>query len=185
MAVRLPTLMGRREVLGEARAALATAASAVARGLDALECLADLVTARCPGVQLRFDIAELAGYGYHNGPVFSAYQADRGGALARGGRYDGIGAAFGRARPATGFDVSLKQLLNRTAEPPRAIWVPWTEHTAGSRCARLLAEQRRLREAGEIVVCALSAAEPPSERCDRTLIEVDGAWTVRPLSEQG
>jgi ATP phosphoribosyltransferase regulatory subunit len=193
MAVRLPTLMGRREVLVEARSALTGASPAVNHALDALQHLADLVAARCPTVELRFDIAELAGYGYHNGPVFSAYQADRGSALARGGRYDGIGAVFGRARPATGFDVSLKQLLSRTADSARAIWVPWvTGDTSrdqdkqrlrdSERRERLLAEQKRLREAGEIVVCALSAEEPPPERCDRTLIEVDGTWTVRPLT---
>src|SRR5690606_34037999 len=111
MAVRLPTLMGRRDVLNEAREALADAPPTVAEAIDALESLADLVLARGTGVTLRFDLAELAGYGYHNGPVFSAYQAECGSALGLGGRYDGIGRAFGRARPATGFDVTLKQLL--------------------------------------------------------------------------
>jgi ATP phosphoribosyltransferase regulatory subunit len=181
MAVRLPTLMGRRPVLDEARSALAGAPAAVTRAIDALENLADLVAARCPALELRFDIAELAGYGYHNGPVFSAYQADRGKALARGGRYDGIGAAFGRARPATGFDVSLKSLLTSIAETAGAVWVPAPDGDAGRRQA-MLAEVERLRSIDEIVVCAVSEQEPPPARCDRTLIEVDGRWTVRPLT---
>ncbi len=185
MAVRLPTLMGRRSVLAEARAALSAAPAAVARALDALEHLADLVAARCPAVELRFDVAELAGYGYHNGAVFSAYQAERGSALARGGRYDGIGAAFGRARPATGFDVSLKQLLPATGDPEGAVWLPWQSQgprlLAGERRDDLLAELNRLRAAGEIVVCAVGEREQPPERCDRILIEADGTWTVRPL----
>lgn len=180
MLMRLPTLMGRRQVLGEARSALAGATSAVKDAIDALERLADLVAARCPVVELRFDIAELAGYGYHNGPVFSAYQADRGSALARGGRYDGIGAAFGRARPATGFDVSLKQLLAPAPDTTGAIWLPPLDGAGQPEALR--AELRRLRAAGEVVVCAVSADERPPERCDRILTEADGAWTVRPLN---
>ncbi len=186
MAVQLPTLMGRHGVLAEARSALSAAPPAVGRALDALEHLADLVAARCPGLELRFDVAELAGYGYHNGAVFSAYQADRGSALARGGRYDGIGAAFGRARPATGFDVSLKQLLSRGGGSESAVWVPWLEHDAqvagDARRRRLLETLERLRAAGEIIVCAVTEQEQAPARCDRILIEADGMWTVRPLT---
>lgn len=183
---RLPTLMGRRDVLGEARQALAASPPAVAAALDALERLADLVTARCPEVELRFDLAELAGYGYHNGPVFSAFQLDRGSAMARGGRYDGIGAAFGRARPATGFDISLKQLLRRNPAGERAVWAPWVGADANGdhsgRRERLLATQKQLRAAGEIVVSAVSEQEQTPARCDRILTEVDGIWAVRPLT---
>ena len=31
-------------------------------------------------------------------------------AIGNGGRYDGVGRAFGRARPATGFTLDLRQL---------------------------------------------------------------------------
>jgi len=181
LAVRLPTLMGRRDMLAAARRDLAGTAAPAA--LDALEALANMVEARCPGVDLRFDVAELAGYGYHNGPVFSAYQAERGSALARGGRYDGIGGAFGRARPATGFDVSLKALVTGTAATPAAIWAPWVPD--GAQRQGLHVAITSLRDAGEVVVCAVSASEQPPARCARTLTEVDGVWTVRPLSTQG
>jgi ATP phosphoribosyltransferase regulatory subunit len=124
LLARLPTLMGRSGILTEAREALRGAPAGVARALDALEELAAMILDHDAGVELRFDLAELAGYGYHNGPVFTAYHAGRGSAVARGGRYDGIGAAFGRARPATGFDVSLKQLLDAGGEAEAAIWVP-------------------------------------------------------------
>jgi len=177
---RLPNLMGRRGVLGAAREALAGSSPAVVRALDALEQLADMVVTRCPDVELRFDLAELAGYGYHNGPVFAAFQPDRGSALARGGRYDGIGAAFGRARPATGFDVSLKQLLRRNPNGERAIWAPWAAGAASR--GGLLDMLKRLRAAGEIVVAAVAEGEQSPARCDRILIEVDGVWTVRPLT---
>lgn len=182
MAARLPSLMGRRDVLAQAREALAGGPRALAHGIDALERLADLVAARCPDVELRFDVAELAGYGYHNGAVFTAYQADRGSALARGGRYDGIGAAFGRARPATGFDISLKQLVEQGGAVDGAIWAPWVEGD-GARREALQAELKRLRAAGEIVITAVSADERPPGRCDRLLTDADGRWSVRPLEE--
>jgi ATP phosphoribosyltransferase regulatory subunit len=174
--VRLPTLMGRAQILTEARRALDRAPPGVAQALDALAALAALVQDRAPGVDLRFDLAELAGYGYHNGPVFSAYQGDRGSAIARGGRYDGIGAAFGKARPATGFDVSLKQLLPARCRLEPAIWVPWGEQTPV-----MSARIRALRAEGQIVVAALSPTDEPPAHCDRILIPADGHWNLRPL----
>jgi ATP phosphoribosyltransferase regulatory subunit len=173
---RLPTLMGRQEVFNEARQALARAPAGVAEALDALEQLAAMVWERCPQVELRFDLSELAGYGYHNGPVFSAYQADQGSAVARGGRYDGIGGAFGRSRPATGFDVNLKLLLT-DAPAVAAVWVPVTAQAPG-----FLDEVRSLRLAGEVVVCALSAEEAPPPRCNRALEKSADGWAVHPLT---
>jgi ATP phosphoribosyltransferase regulatory subunit len=190
--IALPTLMGRRDVLAKAQAVLADAPVEVHQALEALTELADSVTALVPGVDLRFDLAELAGYGYHNGPVFTAYQGERGNArargtaIARGGRYDGVGAAFGRARPATGFDIDLKQLLAADAlagavgqEP--AVWVPWTSMTAeglqaGERSARI----RALRAAGEIVMVALAPDEAAPTRCDRVLVHRADGWSVEP-----
>ena len=182
MAVRLPTLMGHRDALAEARRCLRGGPAALAAGIDALERLADVVAERCPHVDLRFDVAELAGYGYHNGPVFTAYLAERGSALARGGRYDGIGGAFGRARPATGFDVSLKQLVAAQTAAEPAIWAPWVA-VGDTRREALRAELERLRAAGDIVISAVAEHEPPAPRCDRLLTDADGTWTVRPLEE--
>lgn len=179
--VRLPTLMGRDDVLHDAREVLAGAPGPVMQAIDALEDLAGLVRARCPDAELRFDLAELAGYGYHNGAVFSAYQSEHGSALARGGRYDGIGAAFGRWRAATGFDVSLKTLVPRRCAAEAAVWAPWVDG-AGQRRESLLTELKRLRAAGEVVVAAVSEADRPPPRCDRILSETDGVWTVAPLT---
>jgi ATP phosphoribosyltransferase regulatory subunit len=187
MLVRLPTLMGREDVLADAAAVLHGAPAPVAESLEALQRLAELVADRCPGVALRFDLAELAGYGYHNGPVFSAYHAARGSALARGGRYDGIGAVFGRSRPATGFDVGLKALVpaietaGGAGEP--AVWAPLV--AGGGRQVALLGVLQRLRQDGEIVVSAVSIDDAPPPRCDRELVEVDGDWIVRPLPHDG
>lgn len=174
---RLPTLMGGSEVLPAAGEALRDAPAAVRESIAALVMLADLIAERCPGLDVRVDLAELAGYGYHNGPIFSAYQASQGRAVARGGRYDGIGSAFGRGRAATGFDVSLAQLLDAGTDQ-RAIWSPWP--AAGDREA-LGARVRALRAAGERVVASLSDSDAPTAVCDRELVPVGGAWQVRDI----
>jgi ATP phosphoribosyltransferase regulatory subunit len=190
--IALPTLMGRRDVLATARDVLAGAPAPVFAALQTLAALADTVAEQVPQADLRFDLAELAGYGYHNGPVFTAYQGERGNArargaaIARGGRYDGVGAAFGRARPATGFDINLKQLLAADARSggvgeDRAVWVPWQVGAseglqADDRSARI----RALRAAGEIVIVALAADEPAPSRCDRVLTHGANGWSVEP-----
>ena len=166
--------MGERSILLQAHECLSSAGDGAVVALDNLATLADLVLARCPGVSLRFDLAELAGYGYHNGPIFSAYQADQGQALARGGRYDGIGAEFGRARPATGFDVSLKELVTQPVSLP-AIWAPWV---TGAADEGLFAAVQQVRRSGQTVIVALSADDSPPARCDRQLVEESDGWTV-------
>jgi ATP phosphoribosyltransferase regulatory subunit len=180
---RLPTLMGGREILREARAALAGGPDGAVAAVDALEELAEAVLVRNPAVEVRYDLAELAGYGYHNGPVFSAYQADQGRAIARGGRYDGIGAPFGRSRPATGFDVNLRQLIGLAGAGTvgQAVWAPWTGSLGGDVAAALAAEVRRLRAAGERVVVALDDEDGAPSGCDRQLSYVSGVWKVERL----
>ena len=180
LLVRLPGLMGERDVLTEARSVLAGAGEEVLAALDALEELADLVTGTAPQVPLRFDLAELVGYGYHNGPLFSAYHADLGRALARGGRYDGVGAAFGRSRPATGFDVSLTELLQAgttdAAAEEQIVWAPWPAGRDPERDDAI----RQLRAEGVAVVASLRPGEERPARCNRILINRDGRWIADP-----
>ena len=178
LLVRLPGLMGDRDVLETARGLLAESGPSVAAAIDAVEELADLVLETTPHAELRFDLAELAGYGYHNGPVFSAYHAQAGRALARGGRYDGIGGAFGRARPATGFDVNLNELAAAVDGEVPAVWVPWTEGADPEREAVI----RRLRGEGESVVVALTAEDERPRRCSRELVNRGGEWITEPAS---
>jgi ATP phosphoribosyltransferase regulatory subunit len=100
----LPSLYGGVEVLDEAEAKLPKLP-----GLkSALATLRKL--ARACRVPTSFDLAELRGYHYHSGVVFDAYCDGVTGAVARGGRYDEVGKAFGRARPATGFSIDLRSL---------------------------------------------------------------------------
>jgi ATP phosphoribosyltransferase regulatory subunit len=102
----LPELYGGAEVLALAARKL-PALAPVKRALATLRALARA----CP-VPASFDLAELRGYHYHSGVVFDAYCEGVAGAVARGGRYDEVGKAFGRARPATGFSIDLRSLAS-------------------------------------------------------------------------
>jgi len=102
----LPQLYGDRSMLAEARARLPRLA-AVDAALDMLAALGQGLS----GVEVAYDLAELRGYGYHSGVVFAAYTGGRSHAIAQGGRYDEVGRIFGRARPATGFSLDLRELV--------------------------------------------------------------------------
>lgn len=109
----LPELYGGAEVLALAEKKL-PAMAPVKRALATLRALAKA----CP-VPASFDLAELRGYHYHSGVVFDAYCAGVAGAVARGGRYDEVGKAFGRARPATGFSIDLRALASANGRKGR------------------------------------------------------------------
>jgi ATP phosphoribosyltransferase regulatory subunit len=102
----LPSLYGGPEVLGEAAKTL----PALPEVRNALATLGRL--AKACKFPASFDLAELRGYHYHSGVVFDAYCDGVAGAVARGGRYDEVGKAFGRARPATGFSIDLRTLAS-------------------------------------------------------------------------
>jgi ATP phosphoribosyltransferase regulatory subunit len=100
----LPSLYGNAEVLDVAEAKLPKVPE-ITRAVATLRKLAK--ACKFPA---SFDLAELRGYHYHSGVVFDAYCDGVTGAVARGGRYDEVGKAFGRARPATGFSIDLRSL---------------------------------------------------------------------------
>jgi len=130
-----------------------------------------------PDLDVYFDLAELRGYHYHTGLVFAAYVAGRGQALANGGRYNDVGAVYGRARPATGFNTDLKALVSLLPAPALiggAISMPDTDDVA------LDQQVRKLRATGEIVINCLSG--DPDPRCDREFVEHNGQWSVRLLN---
>jgi ATP phosphoribosyltransferase regulatory subunit len=107
----LPELYGGPEVLALAEKKLPRIPE-LGRALGTLRALAKA----CP-VPVSIDLAELRGYHYHSGVVFDAYCEGVTGAIARGGRYDEVGRAFGRPRPATGFSINLRSLAGAGAGP--------------------------------------------------------------------
>lgn len=179
----LVELCGGRQALEAARQRLAEAPPAVVSALGALCSLADTLAQRFPDVPLYFDLGELRGYHYHTGVVFAAFVPGSGQAIAQGGRYDNIGANFGRARPATGFSTDLKTLVMlgqaEMTEPLTGIWAPHGED------AQLWNAIRQLRSGGERVVQALPGQADSDAResgCDRQLTWQDGSWQVAPLA---
>jgi ATP phosphoribosyltransferase regulatory subunit len=174
----LLTLYGGDEVLAHARRQLPQRAL-IAQALDDLAWLAGQVRHSHPRVRLGFDLADMRGYAYYSGARFAIYAEGAADALVRGGRYDEVGAVFGRNRPAVGLSLDLKALAAvAPAEPARAaIRAPWGQDDG------LRAAIRRLRDEGETVVCALPGHEQESQEydCDRELVAVDGRWALRAL----
>ena len=130
-------------------------------------------------VQVGFDLSELRGYHYHSGMVFAAYAHGYAGPLALGGRYDEVGSAFGRARPATGFSLDLRGVITALAPAtlPKAILAP-----AG--CEKdLLSEIEALRIEGLVVIQALPNVTTNAKElnCDSQLVLRDGKWLIENL----
>lgn len=181
----LPALYGApAEVLARARAVLPTLAPIV-RALDQLDALcASALLASHPGqdVRLTIDLGDARGYRYHSGVIFAAYVEGQPNAIGRGGRYDNVGESFGRARPATGFSLELRELAGLVEEPApaRAVRAPWSVD------AGLTQAIQSLRDAGQIVVQVLPGHEDEQQEfeCDRELAQHNGAWSVRPLRRQ-
>lgn len=135
------------------------------------------LASRLEGAAVTFDLADLRGYAYYSGARFAIYARGASDALVRGGRYDEVGAVFGRNRPAAGFSLDIKQVVG--VVPPRAlkaaIRAPWGEG------ADVHAAISELRSAGETVVCVLPGhgSEVDEFHCDRELVQVAGRWVVQ------
>ena len=176
----LPDLYGDLAVLKEAEKCLPRS-PVMDEALQNLHWLATRLT----GARVSVDLADLRGYAYYTGVRFAIFGGD--GVhqpvreLARGGRYDEVGAVFGRNRPAVGFSLDLKELVQSVEPRPlrQAILAPWGED-AGLRQA-----VQYLRARGETVVCVLPGHEHETNefRCDRRLHQADGQWIVEVISE--
>lgn len=170
---------GGTEVLVQARSAL-PARALIGAALDDLERLAAHLQRSHPGVRVGFDLADMGGYAYYSGTRFAVYVDGSSQSLVRGGRYDEVGAIFGRNRPAVGFSLDVKALAQCAVGPGpcnSAVRAPWSDAPEFS------AAVRRLREAGETVVIDLpgSVAEECGRTFDRTLELVAGRWVLRSL----
>ena len=168
-------LYGGADVVERARRALPKLPR-IAKALDALETL----VAASPEAQITVDLADLRGYYYESGVTFAAYCPGLPSPVARGGRYDEVGEAFGRARPAAGFSLYLRELASLLPSAPvrAAIRAPWSADTD------LRESIDVLRREGETVVQVLPGHEQEQNEfeCDRELVRRNGAWGIATLA---
>lgn len=183
MFLKLPELNGSKETLGKAGVVLAKAKDKVKQALAELSAIAEQLEIRFPSLPISFDLAELRGYHYHTGIVFAAFIPLIGREIARGGRYDNIGAVFGRARSATGFSADLKLLssLNKQIYPyekRELIFAPCSDDAALSEKIRELRVQQRA------VVQELpgQSGSPEDLGCTAVLEQDHQNWIVRSLA---
>ena len=175
----LPTLAGNPEVLIAAKKALADAPEPVLAAIAQLE---QVVAALPVGeVTVYLDLGELPGYHYHTGIVFAGYVQGYGKALGNGGRYDHVGEAFGRSRPATGFAFDLKSLVtqgNTNYGAVAGIYVPYTSDAGCNEQVALLRAQ------GNRVVQGFAdqVVNYQEVKCDRRLVQQDGQYVIESLS---
>ena len=171
-------LYGGAEVLDQVASRLPRLPAIEAAVADLQALVASLVD-----VDVTIDLADMRGQGYYSGMRFAILAKEFADGtpveLARGGRYDEVGAVFGRHRPAVGFSLDLKEIL--TALPPQnaapVIRAPWSSDPS------LREAVAALRHEGEVVIGVLPGHEHQVHEfeCDRELIYLDGAWTVRPI----
>jgi len=180
--LKLPELNGDREMLNKAQVIFAHANQEVQQALADLTAIADILAVRFPALAISFDLAELRGYHYHTGMVFAAFVPSIGREIARGGRYDNIGAVFGRARPATGFSADLKLLSSlskkTSIKPQRAlIFAPCADDAA------LNETIRALRADHQAVIQQLPDQTGTAQDlgCTAILEFVNHQWVIRPL----
>ena len=129
-------------------------------------------------VSINIDLSELRGYNYHTGMIYTAFVPNEGKGIAFGGRYDDIGSAFGKARPATGFSTDVKQLLelqNISEDTPDKIFAPVDDNDS------LHKKITELREQGKIVIQELEGQNATAKEmnCNQTLVCENDQWVVK------
>ena len=171
----LPNLYGDIEVLAWAKELL-PAMPGITRALAELTALAASAIGRA---KVAIDLADLRGYQYESGAMFALYVPGLPNAVARGGRYDHVGEAFGRARPATGFSLDLRELarLLPVAERKHSIRAPW------GNTPELREKIAELRKAGEVVIQSMPGHDNVQDEfeCDRVLVLESGNWILKNL----
>jgi ATP phosphoribosyltransferase regulatory subunit len=178
----LPKLNGDQNILAAAAVTLKTGSTAIDAAIADLQTIAAKLAKDYPSLTVSFDLAELRGYHYHTGMVFAAFVPTIGKEIARGGRYDNIGAVFGRARPATGFSADLKVLAALLDDANQAekqcIFAPALPDDDLSQTIR------DLRASGTLVIRQLPGQSGSAEDmgCNAVLEKQAHKWVVKPLT---
>jgi ATP phosphoribosyltransferase regulatory subunit len=112
--------------------------------------------------------------------VFAAYSNARHNAVAQGGRYDEVGKAFGRARPATGFSMDMRELAAAGGETPAMSRVLAPYRPADRALTQRIAV---LRSRGIVVIEDLPghARFRGELGCDRELVRRGGRWVLQKI----
>ena len=110
--------------------------------------------------------------------MFAAYAPGWSDALARGGRYDNVGDKFGRARPATGFSLDLRDLVRVLPQRSPAMGI----RVAGADAGRAREAIAALRAAGEVLVIDYLGESAAALNCDRALVWRADGWQVEPFA---
>ncbi len=176
LLIELPRMCGDVSVLARAKE-LFVGQPAILERISNLQLIADSVRSRFSDVNIYFDLSELRGYDYHTGIVFASYV--NGSRVAKGGRYDDVGAVFGRRRSATGFDVHVAGLAAETqgvASEAQRIRVSPTDATDPF-CWALIV---KLREEGQVVI----EDDTGISAFDGELRKIDGTWRVSSLEKE-
>lgn len=151
----------------------------IAAAINDLTILAQYINTTYPQVQVQFDLADSQGYSYYSGMRFAIYLASNSDALVRGGRYDKVGAAFGRKRPAVGFSLDVKALAQYTPQCKlrAAIRATWNAAPQWQQAVQ------DLRNQGETVLVTLPGEPPTPDEfvCDKVLIKQHGKWLVQAI----
>jgi len=178
--IALLEMHGDMGVLDCARVKLANISTAINDEIDKLVQVVDQLTQKQIDANLYIDLAELKGYRYHTGLVFSVYANGVGAPVANGGRYDTLAAEFGRERAATGFNLDLRALLPIYNYKPKTAGI-WVQHATTPAYVEALA---KLRQRGERVVISYSDGNyDPSLGCNRRLVLKGEGYEIEPMEE--
>ena len=186
LLVSLPLLIGTPDVLSEVARELRGILSETGESaLNELESFIDLLSTHYPHISTRIDLTELHGHHYHTGILFSVYVQGFEKVLARGGRYDGIGESFGISRPATGFDIDLKLLLNTVSDSQPTssdlVWAPHFSTVSQQDRPSYLDKVKRLRESKMPVIFALPEQMEPDADATHILQCIGNDWVIKKI----
>lgn len=169
---------GEFSILSAAKEQFSNSSPELASAFNEIQEVGDIIAKHHPDVTLHCDLLEAPGYDYEDGLVFSAYTVGLAKEIARGGRYDGIGQVFGRARPAIGFSSNLEMIANMsqlpTAQSQQQVYAPRNEDPT------LQEAISQARSEGKCVVIQLDDNDDPAlHHCTHIFCQDNGVWVIK------